>query len=89
MFVRLVEEVKYDTMIMTLEENTTLLTHDIPTLQMDRIPIEMQEHVVEVPSAWIRLLRKLVRCVICYREVVVEATKALTSPYIYLHHTGL
>ena len=25
------------------------LTHDIPTLRMDRIPIDMQEHGVGVP----------------------------------------
>ena len=35
-------------MLMTLEGKMTCLIHDIPTIQRDSIPIEMQEHVVGV-----------------------------------------
>ena len=69
-----------DAMLMNLEGKMFRLTHDIPNLLMDRIPIEMQEHVVRVPPTWLRLLQKVSRCVICYKEVVVDAAEAPTSP---------
>ena len=65
-FVQLTEEGKVNAMLMTLERNMAQLTHDMPTLHMDRIPIDMQEHVVGVPPAWLRLTRKVSTYILCY-----------------------
>ena len=56
MFVQPTEAGEADAMPMNLEGKMTHLTHDIPTLQMDRIPIDMHELVVGVPPKWLRMI---------------------------------
>lgn len=68
-----------DATLGAIERKMSWLTHDIPTYRIERMPISMQEDVVGVPPAWIRLLRKVARLVICYREAV-DADEAPTSP---------
>ena len=65
-FVQLTEESEVDAMLMTLERNMARLTHDMPTLHMDRIPIEMQEHVVGLSHAWLRFIRKVSTSILRY-----------------------
>ena len=48
------------------------ITHDVPTLRIERIPIGMQEHVVGLSSSSLRLLWKVSNTVLYYREVVAE-----------------
>ena len=67
-------------MLMTLEVKFSCLNHDIPTIRMDMIPIEMQEQVVGVLPTWLRLLRKLSICFICSKDVVEKEAEAPTSP---------
>ena len=66
-FVRPIEARRDDAMLMTLEGKMNRLNNDIPSIRMDMMPIEMQEHVVGVPPAWLRLLRKVFICVIPYK----------------------
>jgi hypothetical protein len=59
-----------EAMLGTLERKMSRLTHEIPACRMDQIPVDMQEDVVGVPPAWLRLLRRVARLVICYRNAV-------------------
>ena len=77
-FFRPVEGGGGEAMLWVVEGKLARLTHDILTLRMERIPIDMQEHVVGFPPSWLCLLRKVSRTVLCYREVVAEA--AAKSP---------
>ena len=79
-FVRLTEAGRADAMLWTIEGTMNQIIHEIPTLHMDRIPIEMQDHVVGVALAWLRLLWKVSRFVFCYQEVVGEAAEAPKFP---------
>ena len=65
-------------MLRVVEGKLSYLTHDIPNLRMQRIPIDMQEHVVGVPPLWLHLLRKVSRTFVCYRKAIAEA--AAESP---------
>ena len=55
-FIQLIEEGRARTMLRTLKGKRARLTHDIPTIWMDRIPIDMQDHVVGVPPTWLIFL---------------------------------
>ena len=78
-----------NSMLMTIEGKMTHLTHDVPTLKIEQISMDMQDHVVGVPPTWIRLFHKESKCVVCQREVVAKDVKALTYPQGYMHHMGL
>ena len=51
------------------------MTQGVPTIQIEWIPIVMQEFVVGIPPTWIHLLRRVARAVLFYRETE-EATAA-------------
>ena len=51
-----------------LEGNMVRLTHGVPTIQIERIPVVMQEFVVGILPTWIDLLRRVVRAVLFYME---------------------
>ena len=59
-------------MLHFIEGKLVSLTCDVLTLSIEKIPFSMQEHVVGVPSSWLRLLQKVSRVVLCYREDVAE-----------------
>ena len=59
-----------EAMLHVVEGKLSRLTHDVPTLRMDRIPITMQQHVVGVPPSQLFLLRTITRVVLCYHEAV-------------------
>ena len=44
------------------------MTKGVPTISIERIPIVMQEFVVGIPPNWIRLLRRVARVILHYRE---------------------
>ena len=67
-----------EAMLPVVKGELARLTHDIMTLRMERIPIDMKEHVVGVPPSLLHLLRKVSRTVLCYREVVAEASAEST-----------
>ena len=52
-YVRTVDGASDEAMLRVIEGNLARLTHDVPSLRMERIPIAMQEHVVGVPSSWL------------------------------------
>ena len=54
------------------------------TMLIERIPIIMQEFVVGILMTWIRLLRRVNRDVIHYRE----AEEDMEQTYIYSHIYG-
>ena len=62
-----------DVMLPVVEGKLARITQDVPTLRMERIPIAMQEHVVGVPLSWLRLLRRVTRVLLGYKEAVEVA----------------
>ena len=44
-------------LIRVLEGKLARLTQRVPTLQIEHIPVVMQEFVVGVPSVWLHLFR--------------------------------
>ena len=56
-----------------MERKLARLTQDVPMLRMEQIPMIMQEHVVGVPPTWLRLLKRVTRVILCYREAVEAA----------------
>ena len=44
------------------------MTQGILTIWIERIPVVMQEFVVGIPTTWIRLLRRVARAVLFFRE---------------------
>ena len=60
-------------MLHVVEGKLARLTHDVPTLRMERSPMAMHEHVVGVSLSWLRLLQKVSRAVLCYCEAVEAA----------------
>ena len=42
--------------------------HDIPDMSLDEVPQNDQRHTVGVPASMGRLLRKVARTLVCYRE---------------------
>ena len=69
-YVRPADITAAEAMLGTLERKMSRLTHEIPACCMDQILVDMQEDVVGVPPAWLRLLRRVARLVICYRNAV-------------------
>jgi hypothetical protein len=51
-----------------IERNLQGLTHGIPAMRMDDVPYPLQRHTVGVPGRISRLLRKVVRAVMCYHQ---------------------
>ena len=64
-----------DAMLRVMEGKLSHITHDIPTIRMERIHIDTKEHVLGVPPSWLLLIRKVSRTILCYQEVVAEATE--------------
>ena len=60
-------------MLCVVEGNLARITHHVPTLRMERIPMAMQDHVVGVPPSWLHLLWNVSMVVLCYRKAVAEA----------------
>ena len=52
----------------TVEQNLEGLMHDIPDLSLDEVPQNDQRHTVGVPASMGRLLRRVVRNLVCYRD---------------------
>ena len=65
-------------LIRVLEGKLARLTQRVPTMWIEHILAVMQEFVVGVPLAWIRLLTRVARAVLAYIDVVeaVEAEEA-------------
>jgi hypothetical protein len=53
---------------LTVEQNLEGLTADIPDMTLEEIPRRDQRHTVGVSAAMGRLLRRVARAVVCYRE---------------------
>jgi hypothetical protein len=52
----------------TVEQNLEGLTADIPDMTLEEVPRRDQRHTVGVSAAMSRLLRRVARAVMCYRE---------------------
>src|SRR5713226_9088781 len=59
--------------IRVLEAKLGRLTERVPTIRREHLPIAMQESVVGVPPAWLRLFRRVARAVCVYRDAVEAA----------------
>ena len=53
---------------LTVEQNLEGLMQDIPDMALEEIPRRDQRHTVGVSASMGRLLRKVVRTLVCYRE---------------------
>ena len=62
-------------LVTVLEAKLGRLTERVPTIRIEHLPVAMQESVVGVPPAWIRLFRWVARAVCVYRDAV-EAAEA-------------
>jgi hypothetical protein len=51
-----------------VEQNLEGLTTDIPDMTLEEVPRRDQRHTVGVLAAMGRLLRRVARAVVCYRE---------------------
>jgi hypothetical protein len=51
-----------------VEQNLEGLMHGIPDMSLDDVPQNDQRHTVGVPASMGRLLRRVVRTLVCYRE---------------------
>jgi hypothetical protein len=51
-----------------LKQNLEGLTADIPDMTLEEVPRRDQRHTVGVSTFMIRLLRRVSRAVVCYRE---------------------
>jgi hypothetical protein len=51
-----------------VEHNLEFLTADIPDMTLEEVPRCDQRHTVEVSTAMGRLLHRVARAVVCYRE---------------------
>jgi hypothetical protein len=51
-----------------IEQNLEGLTTDIPDISIEEIPRRYQRHTVGVSGSLSRLLRRVARAVVCYRE---------------------
>jgi hypothetical protein len=51
-----------------VEQNLEGLTADIPDMTLEEVPRRDQRHTVGVSAAMSRLLRRVARAVVCYRE---------------------
>ena len=62
-------------LIRVLEMKLGRLTERVPMIQIEHLPVAMQEFVVGVPPVWLRLFRRVARAVLVYRDAV-EAAEA-------------
>ena len=62
-------------LIRVLEMKLGRLTERVPMIRIEHLPVAMQEFVVGVPPAWLRLFRRVAREVLVYRDAV-EAAEA-------------
>ena len=53
---------------LTVEKNLEGLMHDVPDMPLEEIPRRDQRHTVGVSASMGRLLRKVARTLVCYRE---------------------
>jgi hypothetical protein len=53
---------------LTVEQNLEGLMHDVPDMSLDEVPQNDQRHTVGVPASMGRLLRRVARTLVCYRE---------------------
>jgi hypothetical protein len=51
-----------------MEQNLEGLTTDIPDMSIEEVPRRYQCHTVGVSGSLSRLLRRVARAVVCYRE---------------------
>jgi hypothetical protein len=51
-----------------VEQNLEALTADIPDMPLEEVPRRDQHHTVGVLGSMSRLLRRVARAVVCYRE---------------------
>jgi hypothetical protein len=51
-----------------VEQNLEGLMHDVPDMPLEEIPQHDQRHTVGVPASMGRLLRRVARALVCYRE---------------------
>ena len=59
---------RHATDYLTVERNLEGLMHDIPDMSLDEVPQDDQRHTVGVPASMGRLLRRVARTLVCYRE---------------------
>ena len=58
-----------DTETLTVvQEQVESLTHGLPDVQIDELPLQLQRHTIGVPRRWTRLLRMIAQAVTCYHE---------------------
>ena len=62
-------------LIRLLETNLGRLMERVPMIRIEHLPVAMQEFIVGVPPAWLRLFRRVARAVLVYRDAV-EAEEA-------------
>jgi hypothetical protein len=51
-----------------VEQNLEGLTADIPDMPLEEVPRQDQRHTIGVSGSMSRLLRRVARAVVCYRE---------------------
>ena len=59
--------------IRVLEGNLARLTQRVPTIQIEHIPVAMQEFIVGAPLVWLHLFRQVARAMLVYRDTVKAA----------------
>ena len=52
----------------TVEQNLEGLMHDVPDMPLEEIPQHDQRHTMGVPASMGRLLHRVARTLVCYRE---------------------
>ena len=57
-----------DDIIGELEKNLERLTFDILDVDIDDLPMRYQRYTMRVPGRFSRMLRRVARAVMCYRE---------------------
>ena len=54
--------------LQNMQGNLSHLTHRILMVQVEDLSKTMQQQVVGVPRAWVRLFRRLTNIVVCYHD---------------------
>ena len=60
-------------LIRVLEMKLGRLIERVPMIWIEHLPVAMQEFVVGVPPAWLRLFRRVARAVLVYRDAMEAA----------------
>jgi hypothetical protein len=55
--------------LQNMQGNLSHLRHIIPMVQVEDLPEEMQQQVVGVPHAWVRLFWHIVNSIVCYHDM--------------------